>query len=142
MMPPSVTILLVDDDKFDSLALRRGLRAQHIDNAVVERRSGLEALDLLRGTNGQIALAQPCLVVLDLHMPRMGGLEFLTELRNDPELRRTLIFVMSTSIAAADVNSCYDKNVAGYTVKHRGPEAVRDTVAMLEKYCSVVAFPH
>jgi CheY-like chemotaxis protein len=142
MIANAVTILLVDDDKFDTAAMRRGLRAQHIINDVVERGSGLEALDLLRGTNGQIALQQPCLVVLDLNMPRMGGLEFLDELRSDPELRRTLIFVMSTSVAADDVNRCYDKNVAGYTVKRGSPEAVRDTVLMLEKYCNVVAFPH
>jgi CheY-like chemotaxis protein len=139
---PPVTILLVDDDKFDKLALRRGFRDVHIVNQVVETRSGVEALDVLRGTNGHDALAQPCLVVLDLNMPRMGGLEFLEELRNDPALRRTLIFVMTTSADASDVNRCYDKNVAGYTVKTRGGEAVRNTVAMLQKYCTVVAFPN
>jgi CheY-like chemotaxis protein len=141
MTAEKVTILLVDDDEFDTLALKRGFRDLHIDNTVVVRRSGVDALHLLRGSNGQVALPQPYLVVLDLHMPLMGGLEFLEELRRDPDLRRTLIFVVTSSTAMRDVNRCYEKNVAGYAVKHRSTRGVNDTAALLKNYCSVVAFP-
>jgi CheY-like chemotaxis protein len=142
MMGKAVTILVVDDDKVDTMALRRCFRDLCIENPVVETRSGLEALARLRGTDGRPALAQPCLVVLDLNMPRMSGLEFIDELRRDPVLRRTLIFVMTTSAAPEDVNRCYEKNVAGYTLKHRSDQPFRQTVSMLQQYWNIVAFPN
>jgi len=62
---------------------------------------------------------RPCLIMLDLNMPRMGGIEFLEELRSDPLLRRILVFVMTTSAAPEDRMKAYDMNVAGYMLKHR-----------------------
>ena len=142
MLGPSVSIMIVDDDRIDVMALRRCFRALDIENPVVEAASGLEALALLRGTDGQAAVPKPHLVLLDLNMPRMGGLEFLDVIRSDPTLQRTLIFVLSTSSSLEDRNRCYDRNVAGYMVKHRESRAAMDTVAMLQKYWNTVAFPN
>ena len=142
MLGSSVSIMIVDDDKIDVMALRRCFRALDIENKVVEARSGVEALARLRGTDGLGAMPKPYLVLLDLNMPRMGGLEFLDVVRSDPELRRTLIFVLTTSAAPEDRNSCYDRNVAGYMVKHRESRASMETVAMLAKYWSTVSFPN
>jgi CheY-like chemotaxis protein len=134
--------MIVDDDKIDTMALRRCFRALEIENPVVEARSGVEALARLRGTDGHGAMPEPHLVLLDLNMPCMGGLEFLDEVRNDPALRRTLIFVLTTSAAPQDRNRCYDRNVAGYMVKHRESRASMETVSMLQKYWTTVSFPH
>jgi CheY-like chemotaxis protein len=141
MMDHTVTILLVDDDKVDTMAVRRSFRDLKIANPVVEARNGIEALERLRGESGCIKVKPPCLVLLDLNMPRMGGIEFLTELRDDPLLRRTLVFVMTTSAAEEDRLRAYDKNVAGYVLKHRLGQSFLDSINMLQFYWRVIEFP-
>lgn len=136
-----VTIVLVDDDRVDTMAIRRSFRELRIGNPIVEARNGIEALDRLRGENGQEKVTQPCLVLLDLNMPRMGGIEFLKELRDDPALHRTLVFVMTTSASVEDRINAYDKHVAGYVLKHRPGESFLESVRMLENYWQKVSFP-
>ena len=102
MTDGTVTILLVDDDKVDTMAVKRSFRDLKIANPVIEAHNGIEALERLRGQNGYEKVPSPCLVLLDLNMPRMGGIEFLAELRLDPLLRHTLVFVMTTSEAEQD----------------------------------------
>jgi CheY-like chemotaxis protein len=136
-----VTILLVDDDKVDTMAVRRSFQALNITNPVIEARNGIEALDRLRGQNGYEKVPRPCLVMLDLNMPRMGGIEFLSELRGDPALRRILVFVMTTSAAAEDRVKAYDLNVAGYMLKHRPGQSFLKAIGMLQHFWRVVEFP-
>jgi len=135
------TILMVDDDKVDVKALKRALRELKIANPVVEAANGIEALEYLRGENGREKIAPPCLVLLDLNMPRMTGIEFLAELRADPALRRTLVFVMTTSAAEDDRMQAYDKNVAGYVLKHNPGQSFLDSINKLECYWRIVEFP-
>ena len=141
MRGDTVTILLVDDDRVDVMAVKRSFRELKIVNPVVEARNGIEALDHLRGQNGFGKVPLPCLVLLDLNMPRMGGFEFLEELRRDEELRSSLVFVMTTSAAEEDRARAYDKNVAGYVLKHRAGQSFLETISMLELYWRVIEFP-
>jgi CheY-like chemotaxis protein len=136
-----VTILLVDDDKVDTMAVRRSFRELNIPNPVIATRNGIEALECLRGENGHEKVPSPCLVLLDLNMPRMGGIEFLGELRNDPALRRTVVVVMTTSEAEEDRVRAYDKNVAGYVLKHRPGQSFLDSIGMLQHYWRTIEFP-
>jgi CheY-like chemotaxis protein len=101
MTASMVTILLVDDDKVDAMAVKRSFRELKIGNPVIEAHNGIEALQHLRGENGYEKVSEPLLILLDLNMPRMGGIEFLEELRRDPVLHSTLVFVMTTSAAEA-----------------------------------------
>jgi CheY-like chemotaxis protein len=137
----SVTILVVDDDRVDTMAIRRSLRELKITNPVVAARDGIEALERLRGENGHEKLPSPLLVLLDLNMPRMGGLEFLEELRADPALRSTLVFVMTTSALAEDRTRAYAKNVAGYVLKFQQEQGFQNAILMLEHYWRIVEFP-
>jgi len=141
MKDNTVTILLVDDDKVDTMAVRRSFRELRIANPVIEARNGIEALECLRGENGHEKLLSPCLVLLDLNMPRMGGIEFLDELRSDPSLHCTLVFVLTTSAAEEDRMRAYDKNVAGYVLKHSPGQSFLDSIGMLEHYWRVIEFP-
>jgi CheY-like chemotaxis protein len=141
MKDSEVTILLVDDDKVDTMAVRRSFRELNITNPIIATRNGIEALECLRGENGHEKVPSPCLVLLDLNMPRMGGIEFLGELRNDPALRRTVVVVMTTSEAEEDRIRAYDKNVAGYVLKHRPGQSFLDSIGMLQHYWRTIEFP-
>jgi CheY-like chemotaxis protein len=141
MTGSTVTILVVDDDMVDRMAIRRSFRALKIGNPVVEAGNGIEGLDRLRGSNGADKLPQPVLVLLDLNMPQMGGIEFLEEVRADPLLQPLLIFVLTTSSADEDRMRAYAKNIAGYVLKQRPGQSFVDAIGMLEHYWRIVEFP-
>lgn len=137
----SANILLVEDDELDVKAVKRAFRDLKIANPLFKARDGVEALDLLRGTNGQTAIPNPRIILLDLNMPRMGGLEFLDEIRKDPKLHSCVVFVMTTSAAEEDRVKAYDRNVAGYVLKHSPGRSFLDAVSMLEHYWRIVELP-
>src|ERR1700753_3809044 len=95
------SILLVDDDDVAAEAVVRGLRKHSMECPIVIAEDGIVALQILRGTHTR-KITKPFLVLLDLNMPRMNGLEFLRELRHDAALKGTVVFVLTTSGADAD----------------------------------------
>ena len=137
----TVKILLVEDDEIDAEAVVRAFRQQRIANPIERAKNGLEALARLRGDNGSEPLVQPYLILLDLNMPKMGGLEFLEDLRDDPSLRDSIVFVLTTSDEDRDKVAAYEKNVAGYLVKSRVGEDFVALVTMMEQYWRYVEFP-
>lgn len=91
MANPIVNILLVDDDSVDVMNVQRAFKKNNITNPLFVAYNGVEALDLLRGTNGaQKPDPLPRIIMLDINMPKMGGLEFLKHLRADPALKTSV----------------------------------------------------
>ena len=111
----AITLLLVEDDDVDAMGVERALEKRRIANTLVRARDGIEALEFLRG--GKVA--RPFLILLDLNMPRMGGLEFIRTVRADPELCDSVVFVLTTSKSDEDLAAAYRAHVAGYMVKSR-----------------------
>jgi len=138
----TVTILLVDDDKVDAMAITRSFQALRIANPLIRAQHGIEALERLRGENGYEKVPSPCLILLDLNMPRMGGIDFLHELRRDPSLRRSVVFVLTTSAAEEDRMRAYDQNVAGFLLKQDPGRGFLDAISMLECYWRLIEFPN
>jgi CheY-like chemotaxis protein len=136
-----VTILLIEDDKIDVMAMKRAFQELKIANPLVVANDGVEALDMLRGTNGKQKVAHPYLVLLDLNMPRMDGFEFLSELRQDPALSNAVTFVVTNSEAEDDRDRAYEKKIAGFIRKHEPGRSFVDAVAMFERYWKIVEFP-
>jgi CheY-like chemotaxis protein len=136
-----VHLLIVDDDQIDLLAIQRSLQKQKIGNPVSTARDGVEALEVLRGSGGRAKLPRPNLILLDLNMPRMNGLQFLDELRKDPNLANTIVFVLTTSAADEDKVAAYKKNIAGYLVKTEAGEGFLRAIQMLDKFILIVQFP-
>jgi len=139
----SRTVLLVDDDDVDVMAVRRAFR-QSISArrfSLVVARDGIEALSVLRGSAAEPALRKPYILLLDLNMPRMNGLELLRELRKDNALASSIVFVLSTSAADEDKRAAYDANVAGYLVKSKIGEDMSYVVRLIEAYLQVVELP-
>ena len=137
-MGDEVNILLVDDDQICRHGVKRALTNQGMSNPVFEARQGVEALEMLRGTNGHKEIPRPFTILLDLNMPQMTGYEFLHELREDPTLHDANVFVISTSVNCIDMKRCYGKNVAGYVTKSSGSAAFSDLARMLREYWQVV----
>ncbi|TQV73559.1 response regulator [Exilibacterium tricleocarpae] len=133
-----VTLLLVDDDDVDVISVKRALKKLNINNPLIRAHDGIEALDILRREE---ALTHSCLILLDINMPRMNGLEFLAALRNDPKLASSLVFVLTTSSADEDVAGAYSKNVAGYLVKSRVAEEFTGLVEKLSDYWRLIELP-
>ncbi len=121
-----VTVLLVDDDDVAREGVLRSFRKHGVPCRTVTAGDGAEALDILGGTHPDKAIDTPVIVLLDLNMPGMDGFQFLDALRADPDLRRTVVFVLTTSARDQDRSRAYDGHVAGYMVKSAvGPQFAR-----------------
>ncbi|MEQ9209723.1 MAG: response regulator, partial [Pseudomonadales bacterium] len=132
--------LIVDDDQIDVRAITRALRKHRIDNPVDVAANGVEALNLLKGINGKKPIAWPYIILLDLNMPRMSGLEFLEEIRNDESLHDTVIFVLTTSDDDRDKAKAYEQHIAGYIVKSTVGKDFINLVSMIENFVLTVSF--
>ena len=104
-----VHILIVDDDDISIRAIRRALTKMKLVNPVRVATDGIQGLEILRGEAGEKKLLPPFVVLLDINMPRMNGHEFLAEVRDDPKLRRAIIFVLTPD---ATPNSSHKPSVA------------------------------
>src|SRR6476659_10219357 len=108
-----LNMLLVEDDELDIMNVQRAFKKNNISNPLFTASNGIEALAMLRGENGYTALPPTRrIILLDLNMPRMGGIEFLRELRADPELSTLPVIVLTTSGEERDKVEAYRLNVA------------------------------
>ena len=137
MSEHQVTILLVDDDAIDVMNVRRAFAKNNLTNPIHEASNGIEALQVLRGGT----LPPRRIVLLDLNMPQMNGIEFLRELRADPVLKATSVVVLTTSNEERDRVEAYQLNVAGYLLKPVTFLNFVELMAALNKYWSLVEFP-
>ena len=136
-----VSILLVEDDDIDAAMVGRGLAKAGITNTLLRAHDGVEALEMLLGGNGREKLAPPYLMLVDIRMPRLDGLGLIREVRNNPMLQRTVIFVLTTSASERDRSAAYDAHVAGYVVKSDSPDQFSGLAKMLEYYLLIVSPP-
>lgn len=106
------SILLVEDDYMDIINVERELRKLNINLPLHIARNGEEALSRLKSNE-----ALPSLIMLDINMPKMNGLELLSEIRNDAELQHLNVFITTTSMEECDRTEAADLNVSGYIEK-------------------------
>jgi CheY-like chemotaxis protein len=137
-----LNILLVEDDSVDVMNVQRAFVKNNITNPLHIAFNGVEALNMLRGSNGKPKLnPSPRIILLDINMPKMNGLEFLRELRNDDDLKSVSVFVMTTSNDDQDKIEAYNLNVAGYILKPLSFEKFVNAVAVLNSYWKLCEQP-
>jgi CheY-like chemotaxis protein len=133
-----LNILLVEDDAVDVMNVRRAFEKNNIISSLHVASNGIDALQMLRG--GQVP-GDRRIVLLDLNMPRMSGLEFLRHVRSDPHLNLIPVVVLTTSADERDKVEAFNLNVAGYLVKPVTFGDFAELMATLNKYWSLVEFP-
>ena len=133
-----LNILLVEDDHVDVMNVKRAFERNRITNPLFVAADGIEALEMLRG--GKVPDTRR-MILLDLNMPRMNGIEFLRELRRDPELQHTPVVVLTTSNDQRDKIEAYNFNVAGYLLKPVTFLNFVELTAALNKYWTLVELP-
>ena len=136
-----INILVIDDDDVATEGILRSLKTCPIALNCITAEDGIEGLEILRDEHPEKRVANPMVVLLDLNMPRMDGLEFLTQIRAEVELSNTVVFVLTTSSRDADRSESYQRNIAGYMVKSEvGPQFAK-LARLLTAYGESVLLP-
>jgi CheY-like chemotaxis protein len=138
MADHALNILLVDDDEVDVMTVKRTFSRANITNKLYVATDGIEALSLLRSDGIPPARR---LVLLDLNMPRMSGIEVLREIRADPALQAITVVVLTTSNEDRDRVEAYQLNVAGYLLKPVTFHAFAEVMTTLNKYWTLMEMP-
>jgi CheY-like chemotaxis protein len=140
MTDATLNVLVVDDDDLTAEMVVRALRKLPGQFRVLAAADGQMGLDMLRGQAGE-PMVRPFIVLLDLNMPRMNGFEFLAEIRQDTQLRDSVIFVLTTSDSDADRSRAYQELIAGYMVKSAVGPQFSKLAGLLNEFAHVVKLP-
>ncbi len=131
------SVLLVEDDEVDALTVRRAFRELKVTNPLVQCSNGEEALDFLR----ENPEATPCLILLDLNMPVMNGIEFLQVVKQHPRWRRIPAVVLTTSEEEQDRIASFDLSVAGYMTKPVDYQRFVEAMRTIDAYWTLSEVP-
>ncbi|MBF0612271.1 MAG: response regulator [Magnetococcales bacterium] len=130
-------ILLVEDDRVDAMTVQRALKSIHVTNRLVVTNNGEEAIAWLKDSTND----PPCIILLDLNMPRMNGLEFLEILKHDSQLKTLPVIVLTTSKDELDRVKSFRLGVAGYMVKPVDYMQFVDVIRTINMYWTLSELP-
>lgn len=136
-MRNSRPVLLVEDDAIDAMTVRRAFRDLKVANPLVHTLNGEEALAYLNDDTKD----KPCLILLDLNMPKMNGIEFLGIAKTDPTLKKIPVVVLTTSSEERDVVQSFRLSVAGYIIKPVDYRNFVDAMRTLDLYWTLSELP-
>jgi len=136
-MKSSKPILLVEDDSVDMMTVKRAFKDLKVVNPLVHRVNGEEALEYLRGGD-----KRPCVILLDLNMPKMNGIEFLKVAKVDEKLKTIPVVVLTTSQEEQDIVGSFKLSVAGYIVKPVDYEKFVEAIKTIELYWTLSELPN
>lgn len=131
------SIMLVEDDQVDTMTVRRALKELHVMNPLQHVENGEEALNFLRNP----ANPRPCLILLDLNMPIMGGIEFLQIAKKDESLKGIPVVVLTTSEEQEDKVESFQLGVAGYMRKPVDYPHFVETIRTIDAYWTISELP-
>lgn len=130
-------ILLVEDDQVDKMTVVRALKEIHVTNPLVHRENGEDAVNYLQDP----ASDKPCIILLDLNMPIMNGIEFLRTVKNDDQLKRIPVVVLTTSEEQQDKVNSFDLGVAGYMAKPVDYRQFVEVMRSIDAYWTISEMP-
>ena len=130
-------ILLVEDDQVDTMTVIRALKDIHVTNPLVQQENGEDALNYLRDSNNE----KPCIILLDLNMPIMNGVEFLQVMKHDDQLKGIPVVVLTTSEEQQDKVSSFNLGVAGYMAKPVDYRQFVEVMRSIDTYWTISEMP-
>jgi CheY-like chemotaxis protein len=136
-MRNSQPILLVEDDNVDVMTVKRALKDLNIKNQLVSAANGEEALEYLNNSDN----SKPCIILLDLNMPKMNGIEFLTIIKADETLKKIPVVVLTTSSQQQDIVESFKLSVAGYIVKSVDYAEFTEAISTINLYWTLSKLP-
>lgn len=131
-------ILLVEDDQVDAMTVKRSLKEIKVSNRLLIAGNGEEGLQCLLASSEQ---EKPCIILLDLNMPKMNGIEFLQIVKIDERFKRIPVVVLTTSRNEQDRVESFDLGVAGYMVKPVDYQQFVEVVRTINLYWTLSEFP-
>jgi CheY-like chemotaxis protein len=130
-------VLLVEDDAIDTMTVRRAFRDLKLSNPLAHATNGEDALEYLRNPEN----ARPCVILLDLNMPRMNGVEFMKAVKADSSLKKIPIVVLTTSRDDRDIVESYKLSAAGYIVKPVDYKKFVEAIKTIDVYWTISELP-
>ena len=137
----AVTIVMIEDDHGHARLIERNIRRAGIHNHVRHFLDGSSALDYMFNDAAGPALNGPALVLLDLNLPDMSGLDILGRIKADPRLKRTPVVVLTTTDDKLEIQRCYDLGCNVYITKPVNYESFSDAIRQLGLFLSVIQVP-
>jgi CheY-like chemotaxis protein len=136
-MTNSKPILLVEDENIDVLTVKRAFMDLKVANELVPVHDGEEALEYLRSQSN----TKPCVILLDLNMPKMDGTEFLKIIKKDEALKMIPVVVLTTSNTEQDIVKSFELGAAGYMVKSIDYHKFKETINTIDLYWTLSKLP-
>ena len=137
-MRNSKPILLVEDDSVDTMTVRRAFKELKVTNQLICTTNGEEALEYLRDESKK----KPCVILLDLNMPKMNGIEFLKITKGEEELKKIPVVALTTSKEDGDIAESFKLGVAGYIVKPVDYKRFVEAIRVVELYWTLSELPN
>jgi CheY-like chemotaxis protein len=137
-MRNSKPILLVEDDSVDVMTVRRALKDLRLLYEVVHSTNGEEALEYLRSEGTK----EPGVILLDLNMPKMNGVEFLRAIKADKVLKKIPVVVLTTSRNEKDIVESFELSIAGYVVKPADYKKFVEAIRTIHAYWALSELPN
>jgi len=137
MLRKNKPILLVEDDKVDAMTVKRALKEIQVPNQLNITTNGEEALEYLQNSDNEL----PIIILLDLNMPKMNGIEFLKVMKQDPNIKRIPVVVLTTSQEEQDKIESYNLGVAGYVHKPVDYDHFVDAMRIINQYWNISELP-
>jgi CheY-like chemotaxis protein len=131
-------VLLVEDDNIDAMTVKRAFSDLKLKNPLIHKLNGEEALEYLRGKGNN---QKPCVILLDLNMPKMNGIEFLKIAKADDELKGIPVVVLTTSKNDGDRVETFGLSVAGYMIKPTDYKKFMETIKVIDLYWALSELP-
>lgn len=139
MTTNDLTILLAEDDDGHAALIRRNLERSRLNAAILRARDGLETVELLARADGALRPGRRVLLLLDISMPRLDGLEVLRRLKADPATRSIPVYMLTTTDNPVEIDRCFELGCNAYLSK---PVAYDEFMASIKRLCEFLEVSH
>ena len=139
----AVSIVMIEDDDGHARLIERNIRRAGVNNEIIPFRDGTSALDFLLGPDGsgEVSARRHLLILLDLNLPDMTGIDILEKVKANPHTKRSPVVVLTTTDDSREVQRCYDLGANVYITKPVNYEGFANAIRQLGLFFSVIQVP-